>query len=129
MDWKLEQLERMGAREIWLICGPFTDEFEARYGDFCDIYTDNQTGIANALGVVRQDMHWTMGDVLLEQPLIKLNEPTMYVRRDNNPNIAGIWLDCGLYYGKSGFKLVETDAEPYHINTHADLQRCHAYLR
>lgn len=129
MDWKLEQLERIGATYITLVVGPFKAEFKARYGSSVKYFEDNQTGIADAVYWFDHDMFWTMGDVLLEQPLVSLRQPTIYVRRDDNPNIAGIYLDCGLYYGKANFRLVETEAKPYHINTRVDLERCEDFLR
>lgn len=129
MDWKIEQLERMGASQVVLVVGPFFHEFTQRYGDRCFVVADNQTGIADALKVFDDHCHWTMGDVLLEQPLEWLAYPTMYVRRDDEPNIAGIYLDCGLYFGKQNFRMVETWAQPYHINTRGDLERCEDFLR
>lgn len=128
MDWKLEQLKRMGAGNVYLHAGPFVNEFRKLYGS-CFVVGDSQKGIGAVVEDFAYDYHWTMGDVLLEQPLKPLTEPTMYVRRDGNPNIAGIYLDCGLYYGKSNFRLVETTAQPYHINTRSDLEVCDAYLR
>lgn len=125
IEWKIEQLERMGATELLFVAGPFATAFR-RYGD---CVTDGQTGIATAVEYVPDGWHWTMGDVLLEQPLEPLTEPTMYVRRDSNPNIAGIYLDCGLYYGTRNFRLVETAAQPWHINTRQDLERCDENLR
>lgn len=129
MDWKLEQLERMGATAITLCCGPFFDEFSSRYGDDCTYKPDNQFGIADVVEHLPDSQYWTMGDVLLEQPLGLPIAPVMYVRRAPNPNIAGLYLDCGLYYGKSGFFLYETEAQPYHINTRSDLEVCDSHLR
>jgi hypothetical protein len=129
MDWKLEQLERLGASHITLCVGPFFDEFAARYGDRCTYKPDNQFGIADVVDNLPDHTYWTMGDVLLEQPLEWLAYPTMYVRRSDEPNIAGIYLDCGLYFGKQNFRLVETWAQPYHINTRADLEVCDEMLR
>lgn len=127
MDWKIEQLERMGATDIVLIVGPFVAEFRQRYS--VEVVGDPQLGIRATHSVFPDDWFWTMGDVLLEQPLKPLTESTMYVRYDENPNIAGLFLDCGLYFGKRDFRLVPTAAKPYHINTPADLGECDAYLR
>src|SRR6185369_1942531 len=69
MDWKLEQLERCGATEVSLICGPFGEQFFERYGNECEIVVDAQIGIPHALTFVPMLCWWTMGDVLLEQPL------------------------------------------------------------
>ncbi len=129
MDWKLEQLERQGATKVTLICGPFFHEFFDRYGDRVSYITDAQTGIADALQSVGDHEYWTMGDVLLEQPFEWLAYPTMYVRRSDTPNIAGLYLDCGLYFGKRNFRLLETWVTPYHINTRQDLERCEDFLR
>lgn len=129
MDWKLEQLERMGASKVVLWCGPYVDEFRQRYGSRCDYDWDDQQGIGPLVDKMTDGIHWTMGDVLLEQPLEWLAYPTMYVRRDDNPNIAGLYLDCGLYFGKRNFRMVETWAQPWHINTPEDLRRCDENLR
>lgn len=123
MDWKLEQLERFGATDIHLLCGPFRDAFKRRYGSRVLCEEDDQTGIRDALGY--WPWWWTMGDVLLDQPLIHRN--AVYVVRGEQ--IAGLWLDAGLYHGPGPWQMVETTAVPYHCNTSADLARCESYLK
>jgi hypothetical protein len=119
LDWKLEQLERLGATEISLHCGPFAAEF-ARYGHRC--IGDDQTGIRAA--IAGWDGWWTMGDVLLEQPLE--GDGVCFVVPGEQ--IAGLWLDAGLYHGRGPWRMVETAAVPYHINTPQDRERAGAYL-
>jgi GTP:adenosylcobinamide-phosphate guanylyltransferase len=123
MDWKLEQLERFGATDIHLLCGPFRSEFRKRYGSRVVYKPDRQSGIKAALGF--WPWWWTMGDVLLDQPLGHRN--AVYVVRGEQ--IAGLWLDAGLYHGTGPWQMVETSAVPYHINTPDDLARCEAYLK
>jgi hypothetical protein len=120
MDWKIDQLERNGATEVHLLCGPFVAEFRKRYGFRC--WPDAQTGIRDALGSWAD--WWTMGDVLLEQPLSHRN--AVYVVRGEQ--IAGLWLDAGLYHGPGPWHMVETSAHPYHINTPGDLEETGAHL-
>lgn len=120
MDWKLEQLERCGG-DPWLIVGPFADAFD-HYG--LPMKLDLQIGIRNA--VAGWDGWWTMGDVLLEQPLDESGD-VVYVRPGEQ--IGGLWLDCGLYRGRGPWRMVETQAIPYHINTRDDLAECESYLR
>jgi GTP:adenosylcobinamide-phosphate guanylyltransferase len=122
MDWKLDQLEAFGATDIHLLCGPFRDAFEERYGSRCSYRTDVQTGIRDALGV--WPWWWTMGDVLLDQPLVHRN--AVYVVRGEQ--IAGLWLDAGLYHGTGPWQMVETTARPWHINTPEDLARTEVHL-
>lgn len=125
MDWKLEQLERCGATDITLMVGPYAEEF-ARYG--LRMIEDPQKGIGRALrGLGLSVGWWTMGDVLLEQPLSWPVGPVVYVRPGEQ--IGGLWLDCGLYYGTGGWRMKETRAIPYHINTQADREEADAYLR
>ncbi len=125
MDWKVDQLERMGATEIVLVCGPFLEEFGYRYAKQCAIWRDLQTGIRGALGT--WNGWWTMGDVLLEQPLERTEGDIVFVRPGEQ--IGGLWLDCGLYYGRGPWRMVPTDAVPHHINDQTSLAECEAYLR
>lgn len=118
MDWKIEQLERCGATDIVLYCGPFITEFATRYGSRVAYRPDDQQGISEALGW--WDGWWTMGDVLLEQPLE--GENVVYVVP--GAQIAGLWLDAGLYHGQGPWLMKETAARPWHINTPDDLARC-----
>jgi NDP-sugar pyrophosphorylase family protein len=118
MDWKIEQLERLGATDIRLVCGPFLSEFAARYGQRCTYQPDPQTGISDALGF--WSGWWTWGDTLLEQK--PEGENVCYVVP--GVHIAGLWLDAGLYHGQGPWQLVETNARPRQINTPTDLARC-----
>ena len=132
MDWKLDQLREQGAFQIHLICGPYINAFIERYSNDPTITfsTDPQTGIPAALDAVHAMQWWTMGDVLCDFGRFTIpNHPVMLVRRDPHPNIAGLYLDCGIYYGKRDFVLVETDAPTYHINTIDDLNRAEEHLR
>lgn len=120
MDYKIQQLQDCGATDIRLIVGPYSQEF-SHYG--LPMITDDQTGIANVLRYILDNNWWTMGDVLLDYPLHEADEPRMVVTRNTTvPNIAGIYLDCGLYYGKRDFTMVETDQSPLTINTPEDLE-------
>ncbi len=120
MDWKLEQLVRMGATDLTLIVGPFEQEF-ARYD--LPMVADPQEGIQRALPSL-WPWWWTMGDVLLEQPL--RGEAVCFVNRGTQ--IGGLWLDCGLYHGRGPWQMVETTAQPWHINTPEDLKETGAHL-
>lgn len=123
MDWKLEQLERCGATDVHLLCGPFMIEFAKRYGKRVLYEVDEQTGIRDALGA--WPWWWTMGDVLLEQPLEGF--AVNYVVPGEQ--IGGLWLDAGLYHGLGPWRQVKTPAHPWHINTPADLEETGAHLR
>lgn len=118
MDWKLEQVERLGATYVVLIVGPFLKEFHKRYGSRVEYLPDAQTGIRNALG--RWSGWWTWGDTLLEQPFD--GENVCYVTPGEH--IAGLWLDAGLYHGTGPWTMKETSARPWQINTPNDLARC-----
>ena len=54
------------------------------------------------------------------------NQPLAPVRGEH---IAGLWLDCGLYFGRGPWHMVETEALPHHINDQTALAECEAYLR
>jgi len=123
MDWKLEQLELLGASSVTLVVGPFLREFSARYGSTVGYRADSQSGIRDALGDV--DGWWAMGDVLLDQPLEGVG--VMFVRP--GVQIAGLYLDCGLYHGPGPWRMEWTEAVPYHINTPSDLEKTGAHLR
>ncbi len=123
MDWKLEQLERLGATAVTLVVGPHEQAF-ARYG--LPMVADPQEGIQAALAACGVNAWWTMGDVLLEQPLVGVGE-IVFVRPGTQ--VGGLWLDCGLYRGRGPWQMVETAAVPHHINTPDDLAECEAYLR
>lgn len=133
MDWKIDQLHGQGATRIMLLCGPYQDEFSERYSHRLGVtvHSDEQIGVEPALRHVATPDWWTWGDTLihigrLHTPTL----PTMYVRRDPaNANIAGIYLDVGLYSDTGNFTLVETTAVPHHINTPADRDETDAYLR
>lgn len=123
MDWKLEQLASYGATDIVLFCGPFEAQFRARYGTRCEYVPDVQDGIRAALG--GWDGWWTMGDVLLAQPFV--GHDVMFVVPGEQ--IAGLWLDAGLYHGSGPWQMRETTARPWHINTRQDLGETGAHLR
>lgn len=123
MDWKLEQLEGLGATHVTLVVGPFFSEFYRRYGPRLEYRLDAQTGIRDALGT--WNGWWTMGDVLLDQPLV--GESVMFVRRGEQ--IAGLWLDCGLYHGPGPWRMVETPVVPHHINDPTARGAADAHLR
>jgi len=123
MDWKVEQLERHGATHLTLVVGPFFSEFHRRYGSRFEYRTDAQGGIRAAIGGWRG--WWTMGDVLLDQRLE--GDGVCFVRAGEQ--IAGLWLDCGLYHGPGPWQMVPTAAVPWHINTRADMEKTGAHLR
>lgn len=123
MDWKLNQLYRHGATQITLIVGPFAEDF-AHYN--LPMVEDDQTGIQHALKAAGTYGWWTMGDVLLEQPLHNTSHPLVYVRPGTQ--IGGLWHDCGLYYGQGPWTMTITRAFPHHINTPTDLEGTSAYL-
>lgn len=122
MDYKLDQLERLGATRIDLICGPYRRDFKRRYGKRVMTWADPQLGIRNALGT--WDGWWTWGDTLLEQAPAHPN--ACYVAP--GVHIAGLWIDAGLYHGRGPWTMVEATDRPHHINTLADLARTEAYL-
>jgi hypothetical protein len=122
MDHKLDQLERLGATEIDLLCGPFKREFEARYAGRAACWADAQTGVRDAIGDHRG--WWTMGDVLLGQPLD--GEGVCFVTPGEQ--IGGLWLDCGLYHGPGPWRMVPTKAKPLTINTPEDRRGAHEEL-
>ena len=123
MDWKLEQLERLGASHVSLFVGPFLSEFHKRYGGRVEYRPDGQTGVRDALGSWAG--WWTWGDTLLEQPLD--DEGGCFVVPGDH--IAGLWLDAGLYYGTGPWQMRTTTAIPWSINTPGELERCGAHLR
>ncbi len=123
MDWKLDQLARMGATDVTLIVGPFERQF-ARYD--LPMIADPQEGVQRALPRL-WPWWWTMGDVLLEQEMHDGARDVCFVNRGTQ--IGGLWLDCGLYHGRGPWQMVETTARPYHINTPDDLAECETYLR
>lgn len=122
MDWKLEQLERCGATDVTLVCGPFLADFHRRYGSRVEYRPDTQQGVRAALGV--WDGWWTWGDTLLEQPLT--GDDVCFVVPGEH--IAGLWLDAGLYHGPGPWQMRETRATPIQINTPDDLMRCNENL-
>jgi hypothetical protein len=131
MDWKIDQLRGAGATTIVLWCGHDTDTFMEQYQHRPGIHYrgDDRKGIEPILRTPGIGW-WTHGDVLLAQPLSDITEPTMYVRRDpEHSNIAGVYLDCGLYYGTSHWACTETAATPIHINTPEDRKVADATLR
>lgn len=132
MDWKIEQLRSQGAHQIHLICGPFINKFIERYSNDTSITfsTDPQTGILDALEAVHAQQWWCMGDVLVKFGAFWTpTHPTMLVRRDPRANIAGIYLDCGIYFGKECFTMREIEDVPWTINTPEERDLTDAYLR
>jgi hypothetical protein len=123
MDWKVEQLQLLGATAITLVVGPYLEQFRRRYGQSVFYRLDPQLGVRHAVGAT--EGWWTMGDVLLDQPLV--GEHVMFVRP--GAQIAGLFLDCGLYHGPGPWQMRETRAVPHHINTRADLEETGAHLR
>lgn len=123
MDWKVEQLERCGATRLTLVVGPFLTAFYRRYGSRFEYRTDAQEGVREALGSWRG--WWTWGDTLLEQPLD--GEGVCFVVP--GLHIAGLWLDAGLYHGPGPWRMQETAARPWHINTPTDRGVTDAHLR
>jgi hypothetical protein len=135
MDYKLDQLRFQGAHQIHLICGPFINDFIERYSNDPSLTfsTDPQLGILPALQAVHPAQWWTMGDVLCDfGQFWTPGTSTMLVQRGlPNPNIAGIYLDCGFYFGKANFTMVEVSegVVPLTINTREDLERTDEALR
>jgi hypothetical protein len=125
MDWKIEQLERQGATDIDLLCGPFAADFLARYGSRVEVLPDDQTGIRDALRHATVRGWWTMGDVLLEQPLEGVGVSFVVP----GSQVGGLWLDCGLYHRRGPWRMVETTATPWTINTPEDRRECDARIR
>lgn len=123
MDWKLEQLAQHGATRVTLFVGPHLNAFYRRYGPTVEYRTDPQHGIRAALGTWHG--WWTMGDVLLDQPFVGTN--VMFVRPGTQ--IAGLYLDCGLYHGMGPWVMQPTDAVPLDCNTPSALGEADAYLR
>lgn len=126
IEKKIEWLRRDGAKRITLLVGPYVQEFAYLR---LPMISDEQTGIPNALRYVPDNTWWTMGDVLMRHRLNEPDSPRMIVKRSgDHPNIAGIYLDCGLYYGKQDFTLVETREATHTINTPQDLEETRAAL-
>jgi hypothetical protein len=122
MDWKLEQLERCGASEVMLLCGPFLPEFHKRYGSRVGYRPDGQTGVRDALDGWAG--WWTWGDTLLDQPFVGDN--VCFVVPGSH--IAGLWLDAGVYHGPGPWVMRETTAVPWHINDPHNLEKTGANL-
>lgn len=129
IEHKIDRLRRDGATSFTLLVGPYVNEFAyLRH----PMVADEQEGVARALQYVREDAWWTMGDVLVRHRLDARTDPMMLVKyAPEKANIAGLYLDCGLYYGKSGFRLVQTVPQDLvlTINTPADLEATREALR
>ncbi len=127
LDWRLEQLREDGATSFTLLVGPFAKEF-ARYE--LPMIEDPQSGIEDCLRYIPKGEYWALGDVYLRFTMRERNQAAMVVTRNSpHPNIAGHLLDCGLYFGKSNFTLVETPNVPIHINTREDWEHANAHIR
>lgn len=126
LHWRLHQLWEDGATSFTLLVGPYAKEF-AQYR--LPMIEDDQTGIPGCLPHIPEDTWWALGDVYCPFPLTPRLSPAMLVTRNSpHPNIAGHLLDCGLYYGRRGYTLVETRNVPLTINTPDELEHCRANL-
>lgn len=128
---KLEQLRENGATTFTVLVGPHLKEFRKFLGGQSGVrlMPDDQFGVADCIKYVGPNGWWTMGDVLCPLPLWGRDTATMYVYPRPGGNIAGLYVDCGLYLGTSKWNLVETPHYPYTINTPADLEATRAHLR